>query len=304
MIRILLAGELNTRMAEYLKAIPEFEIKEVMDDPSGLPVTDLRLFDAAVVDARIPADQEVLSSLENLRLLIRPACDPGNTDMDYARSRGIDVRCTPFATAGTVADYTLALILAGLFRVGPDYMGLRDANVPREEIHRQLLLGRKLTVGVVGFGRIGSEVGRRAFDMRMEVLYADIEEVQADFPARRVPFEHLMATADVVSLHLPLTTETRNMVCSETLSRMKLGSVLVDLSAPGIVDAPEVIRAVKSGRLSAAALDVKNMPARMRKESSRIAGVYPVSGETFLSGEKAERSGNDVVSILKEFFNV
>ena len=304
MIRILLAGELNTSMVEYLKAIPEFEISEVTDDPLNPSATDLELFDATVMDARIPAGRELLSRMANLRLIVRPACDADNTDMEYARSREIEVRCTPFATAGAVADYTFALILAGLFRIGPDYLGFRDGSVPREEIHPQLRLGRKLIAGIVGFGRIGTEVGRRAFGMGMEVLYADIEEVQADFPARRVPYQHLMTTADVVSLHLPITNETRNIVSAETLSRMKPGSVLVDLSAPGIVDSSELIRSVKSGRLSAAALDVRYMPAQLRTEASRIPGVYPVSGEAFLSVERAERSGNDVVSILKEFFNV
>lgn len=304
MIRVLLAGKLNAGVAENLKAIPEFEIKEIAQLPFPLPENELNGIDAAVLDAAIKADRDFLSKARDLRILVRPVADPGDTDIEFARSRGVDIRCTPFATAGTVADYAVALLLSCLFRIGPAYYGLRMDSEARFEIHEALRMGRKLTLGIVGFGRIGGEVGRRAFNLGMEILYSDIEEVQTGFPARRMPFEHLMSTADLVSLHLPLNSDTRDMVSAEQFSGMKPGSVIVDLSAPGIVNVPALLDALQSGRLGAAALDVQALPVSLRKRAAGISGIYPVTGEALLAGGILDRSGNDVVSILKEFFNV
>lgn len=304
MIRVLLAGKLDAGVADDLRTVPEFEIQEVDAMPHPSATVELRHIDAAVVDADIPVDRKFLSLTENLRILIRPSTTPGEMDLDYARSRGIDVRCTPFATAETVADYTVALIGACRFHIGPYYHCFhagRDAGQITPDAFRS---ERKLTLGVVGFGRIGTAVGKRAYNLGMEILYNDIEEVQSGFPARRISFEHLLSSADIVSMHLPLTRDTRDMLDEESISRMKSQSILVDLSAPGVANAAAVLDAILSGKLAAAAMETRTLPEGLKGKAAGISGMYPVSGELFMPGIDSERSGNDVISILKEFFNV
>ncbi|HDP95715.1 MAG TPA: hypothetical protein ENN40_10210 [Candidatus Aminicenantes bacterium] len=304
MIRVLLAGKLDAGMADDLRTVPEFEIHEVEVIPHLCTAGELHHIDAAVVDARIPVDRKFLQQTENLRLLIRPATTAGEMDLDYARSRGIDVRCTPFATAETVADYTLALIMACRFHIGPAYHCFHASKDIGQSTPDAFRSERKLTLGIVGFGRIGSEVGKRAFNLGMEILYSDIEEVQCVFPARRISFAHLLSSADIISLHLPLTRDTRHMLDAEPISRMRPLSILVDLSAPGVVNTATLLDAMLAGKPAAAAMDIKAIPEGLERKARGISGIYPVSGEVFMPGIDSKRSGNDVISILKEFFNV
>ncbi|MDY0296632.1 MAG: NAD(P)-dependent oxidoreductase [Acidobacteriota bacterium] len=304
MIRVLLAGNLNAGMAEDLRSIPEFEIQEIDDFSNLAAESEFAHVDAVVVDDRTPVKRDFLQRAAQLRLLIRTASNPGEIDLEYAGGKGIYVRCTPFATSASVAAYTLALILACLYRIGPAYHDLHADSDSVHDTFSGCQKEEKMTLGIVGFGRIGSEVGRRAFNLGMEILYCDIEEVQPGFPARRLPLEHLLACADIVSLHLPSTPDTRNLLHAMNLSRMKPSAILVDLSAPGVVDAGAVLDAVRSGALSASALDGCALPQDLREAAAEIAGVYPVNSGAYLCGPRLEQSSNDVISILKEFFNV
>jgi glyoxylate reductase len=175
--------------------------------------------------------------------------------------RGITVTNTPDVVTDATADLAMALLLAAARRVSEGDRLIRAGGW--REAAPEFLLGREVTgktIGIVGFGRIGQAVARRAAGFGMRILYASPRE--AGFPgATRMDLDALLATSDFVSLHCPLTDATRDLISRERIARMKPGAILVNTSRGPVVDEEAVAEALEDGRLFAAGLDVfRNEP--------------------------------------------
>jgi lactate dehydrogenase-like 2-hydroxyacid dehydrogenase len=207
-------------------------------------------------------DDELLDAAgPQLRVVSNLAVGYDNIDVPACIRRGVAVGNTPGVLTETSADLAFALIMAVARRL-PE---ARD--VVREDRWQTWdpigLLGKDVhgaTLGIVGFGRIGQEVARRALGFRMRVLYhsrsrAD-EAVERELAATRVSFDELLATSDIVSVHVSLTAETRHLIDAATLARMKPGAILVNTSRGGVVDQEALADALRSGHLFGAGLDV------------------------------------------------
>jgi lactate dehydrogenase-like 2-hydroxyacid dehydrogenase len=207
--------------------------------------------DAAVLDAAGPS----------LRLVANVAVGFDNVDVAAARARDVVVTNTPGVLDGATADLTLGLVLAAARRIAEGDRFLRTGAPwiwgPRMLTGLDLSAGA--TLGVVGYGRIGRAVARRAraFDMRVLATPTRGELSPAERDAvefRELP--DLLAESDVVSLHCPLTPQTRHLVDDAALARMRPGALLVNTARGGIVDTDALVRALAEGRLGGAALDV------------------------------------------------
>ncbi len=184
-----------------------------------------------------------------------------NVDVPACTRRGIPVGNTPGVLTETTADLAFALMLAAARRL-PE--GDRYVRASRWKTWGPLLLlGPDLhgaTLGIVGFGRIGQAVARRAMGFGMTILYHDVNrlpaEVEGPFGATFVPLEELLAQADFVSLHVNLTPETRQLMNAERLGWMKSSAVLVNTSRGPVVDPRALYEALRDGVIFAAALDV------------------------------------------------
>jgi D-3-phosphoglycerate dehydrogenase len=270
-----------------------------LDRPSEEEIMEaLRQADALLVRTCTQVTSKVIAAAPRLQVIGRGGVGLENIDLAAARRRGITVVYTPAAATRSVAEHTLALILAVERKLAAGAQAVRAGHTFLE--FRGSVRFRELgdhTLGVVGMGRIGSAVGRicaRGFGMR--VLYNDVVPVGPfDFPAVAVSKEQLYAESDVVSLHVPLDARTRGLIDEAALQRFSPGAVLINTSRGGVVNTDALARALRSGRLAGAGLDVF--------EPEPLPPTHPLlaAPNAVLSPHVAARSGpglermNDVV---------
>lgn len=212
----------------------------------------------AVLNLRAPLDADRIAKLERCRVIARYGIGVDNVDTDAANEAGIPVTNVPEYCLEEVATHALTLGL-NLIRGVKRY----DASVAAGEWSRdaveQVRRVSELTVGVVGYGAIGRAVGERAAAFGASVVasdpYLDPSDLDGD-PADLVSFEDLLSRADVVTIHSPLTEETRELFDDETFERMRDDALLVNVARGPIVDADALLDAVETGAVSGAALDV------------------------------------------------
>lgn len=201
-------------------------------------------------------DAAVLARGPRLRVVANCAVGIDNIDVAAATAAGVCITNTPDVLTEATAELAFALVLAAARRIGEGERLVRSGAWTGWALDQ--LIGTGLagqTLGVVGFGRIGQALARRALGFGMHVIYADPHEVSAA-PARRVSIDQLFETADVVSLHCPLRPETHHLVDARRIATMKPTAILVNTSRGGCVDEPALIAALHAGRLGGAALDV------------------------------------------------
>jgi glyoxylate reductase len=206
-------------------------------------------------------DRAVIDRAPGLRVIANCAVGYNNIDVDYARRKGILVTNTPGVLTETTAELTLALILAVLRRIPRAERFTRDGKF--EGWALDLWLGRDLAgarLGIVGFGRIGRAVARRAAAFGSEILYYDpvrlYPDIERFYRATYLPLDDLLAAADVLTIHAGLTPETHHLISRERLARMKKTAVLINAARGPIVDEKALADALAEGRLWGAGLDV------------------------------------------------
>ena len=230
---------------------------ELFDERAPIPARDCTGIVPTVV-CRI--DGDAMDRLRGLRIIANYGVGYDNIDVEAARQRHIAVTNTPDVLTGATAELTWALILAAARRLGEGERMLRAgewSGWAPTQLRGMSLDGR--TLGILGAGRIGAEVARRAPAFGMKVVYADRQpnsELERDVHARLVTLDDLLSQADVVSVHVALTPRTRGLVGADALARMKPGAVLVNTSRGAVVDEAALAHALRSGRLRAAGLDV------------------------------------------------
>lgn len=195
-------------------------------------------------------DAELIAACPKLRVISNYAVGCDNIDVAAATARGIAVGNTPDVLTEATADLTFALLLAAARNLVAahenvrtrDWLTWEPAGLLGADVHGA-------TLGIVGYGRIGQAVARRAAGFAMEVLFTTSSSDRADF-------EQLLASADFVSLHCPLTDATRHLVDAEALALMKPSAYLINTARGQIVDQSALIEALKHGEIAGAALDV------------------------------------------------
>lgn len=197
--------------------------------------------------------ETVFSRCPNLKVVSKHGVGVDNIDLEAARRHGVIVTNAPGANSESVADMTFALILA-FFR----HLPLLIERVKNKEWGSPVL-GEELSekiIGIVGMGRIGKGVAKRALGFGMKVIFYDPLVEDGGEGCCKVSLEELFARADIVSLHAPLTAETRGMINSSLLSRMKESAVFVNTARGELVDEEALYSLLKEGKIRGAALDV------------------------------------------------
>jgi glyoxylate reductase len=242
--------------AQVAAALPGAEVSVPVEGHVDLATLDLTAADALICLLMDRVDAAVLGRAPALRVIANCAVGVDNVDVAAATARGIAVTNTPDVLTDATAELAFALMLAAARRVVEGDRLVRSQAWTGWALDQLLgiqLAGKQL--GIIGFGRIGQAVARRAFGFEMRVVYA-ARRVPAAPPARLVPVDELFATSDVVSLHCPLTPETQRIVNARRLDLMKPTAILVNTARGGCVDEPALIDALEAGRIFGAALDV------------------------------------------------
>ena len=303
LIKVLLADKLSQRALELLGEIPEFDIDTKIDlDPEQLK-KEIRNYEAVVIRGDTHLGEDILREADNLKIIVRAGIDLDNVDVEFARSRNIEVKNTPFAASITAAEYTLAQMLGICRFIGPAYKSLKEHKWEKDRFKNGTELFGK-TAGVIGFGRIGKEVAKREIAMGMNVVYYDVTDVETDIGARRVSLDELLEISDFISIHVPLTETTKHLVSSAEFDKMKKNVVLINLTREGVVDETALKQALIDKKIRAIALDVQEIELREKLELIDNENVFPTPYLGVSTREGEERAGVDVFSVLKEFFNV
>ncbi len=261
--RFVVTGRIPEAAVELLRAAGEVEVAET---EAPLPRPELLALvadaDALLTLLHTRVDAELLDAAgPQLRCVANVAVGHDNVDLAAAAARGVAVANTPGVLDDATADLTLGLILAATRRLGEGERLIRSGAPWAWSM--SFMLGHDLRgklLGIVGLGAIGRRVAERARAFGMRIAYAGRHaadpEAVAELGAERMELEELLAAADVVSLHCPLTPQTRHLISAERLALMKPGSVLVNAARGPIVDEAALVDALREGPLGAAALDV------------------------------------------------
>ena len=231
------------------------------------PIADVRPGIEVLAVVATAVDATVLDRLPDLRLVANYGVGYDGIDIDECTRRGIAVTNTPDALGVATADLTMALILAVRRRVVEADRFVRDERWGTEWVSG-ILLGqdvRGATLGLVGFGRIGRAVARRAAAFDMRVLYTRRSATNHDGYERRA-LDDLLAESDVVSLHVPLTEDTAKLIDARRLGLLRDGACLINTSRGAVVDEPALVRELVSGRIRAGLdvfLDEPHVPAQL-----------------------------------------
>jgi len=221
--------------------------------------------DALLVSTREVVSRRVLENIPRVKVISRYGVGLDNVDLDAAADAGIVVTHYPGYCTSEVADHAMAMIMALNRRIVEQDRALREgAWVEHGPATRRILRGpvqplREQTLGLVGFGRIGQAVAARAKPFNLTILAADPyidPDVMVAAGVEPVSLEDLLRRSDIVTIHAPLTPETRGLINTETLALMKPSAVLVNTARGPIIDLPALAEALEEGKLAGAALDV------------------------------------------------
>jgi phosphoglycerate dehydrogenase-like enzyme len=236
----------------------ESAVIEARSDAAYEPeeLRELQDADALVVGLE-PVGEALLSHGPGLKLIQRLGVGFCNVDLEAAASRSIPVCNMPDFNAATVAEHTIMLMLALLRRVFDSTLAMKAGHWPLTTVVQHGvfdLQGRR--VGILGLGAIGRAVASRLAPFGVELVYHDRRGVTASDEAKYVELEALLRTSDVVTIHLPLTTETRRLIGRAELGLMKRSAILINTARGAVVEEDALAEAVRDGRLAGAGLDV------------------------------------------------
>jgi len=265
-------------------------------------------YDALIVRSRTRVGAEVIEAGQKLKVIGRAGVGTDNIDVDAATRRGIVVVNAPTGNTVAAAEHTIALMLALARNVTQAHHQLKSGKWQREKLVGTEL--RNKTLGIIGLGNVGSEVAKRAHAFEMRILAHDpfvSQEYAHNLNARLVPLNELLAEADFITLHVPLTAATRKLIGSKELARLKPTARIINCARGGLIDEEAVVKAIRSGGLAGAAFDVfANEPATdspLFQEDNVI--VTPHLGASTIEAQAsvAKDVAEEVIAVLQGQFS-
>nr|MDO8045752.1 glyoxylate reductase [Candidatus Baldrarchaeota archaeon] len=238
--------------------------REYTPPPKEVIIEEAKDVDALVTLLTDKIDKEVLDVAKNLKIIAQYAVGYDNIDVEECTRRGIYVTNTPEVLTETTADFTWTLILAVARRVveADKFVRSGEWEKSRTGWHPKMLLGTDIhgkTLGIIGLGRIGTAVARRAKGFNMKIIYysrSRKENIEKELGLKYVDLNTLLREADFVSIHVPLTEETYHMIGERELKLMKNTAFLINTSRGKVIDEKALYKALKEKWIAGAALDV------------------------------------------------
>ena len=279
-----------------------------VDDRKDVSADDLLKaipdYDALIVRGRTKVTASIMDAAARLKVIGRAGVGVDNIDLEAAQKHNITVVNAPMSTSLAVAELTFGLLLTLAREIPRADAGMKQGKWLKKELEGVELNGR--TLGLIGFGRIGVEVGRRASAFGMNVIAYDpliSEEDIKQRGAEPVSIQDLYAWSDFISLHLPLNVQTRDMMGRLAFSQMKDGVRIVCAARGGIIDESELVNALNNGKVAGAALDVFGQePPGLTETVShpRVIATPHIGAQTAEAQSRAsEDIANEVLSALQ-----
>jgi hydroxypyruvate reductase len=296
MIKILVADSMDKEALDAMRAVPGFDVTV----KTGLGEADLVKtvpgFQAVVVRSATKITRPVIEAGHDLKLLVRAGIGLDNIDRDAAKEKGIAVANTPAATSISVAEHTFGLMLGAVRNHGKAVLSMKQHKWEKKSLEGTELFGK--TLGIIGCGRIGLEVARRAVAFGMTVLAYDVVPIKTDLAVKQVPLDELIAGADLITVHVP--KQAKPILGEAEFKKMKDGVIIVNVARGGVISEKALLEGLNSGKVRAAALDVydKEPPEDFSLIDHPNVTPIPHLGAAAIEGQR--RAGLEVVRILKE----
>ncbi|MEM4281823.1 MAG: D-2-hydroxyacid dehydrogenase [Candidatus Caldarchaeum sp.] len=257
-LRVLVADPIDQTSVKMLREagfavdlkpdISAAELEEMISDYNVLMVRGRTKVTAKIIEKGVPA----------LKVVGRAGVGLDNVDVEAAAKHGVKVLNTPEASTNSVAELVIGLMIAVARKIAWCDKVMRSGKWPKHEAMGVELAGK--TLGVIGYGRIGRRVAEIAYAIGMKILAYDVipipDEVLAKTSTRLTTLEEVLRSSDFITLHVPLTPETRHLIDAERISMMKPSAILVNASRGEVVDEEALYQALSTGRLAGAGLDV------------------------------------------------
>ncbi|MBK8597474.1 MAG: hydroxyacid dehydrogenase [Holophagales bacterium] len=256
--------------------------------------------DVLLVRSKTKVTKEYLAGAPNLKLIIRGGVGLDNIDVEAARGKGIEVKNTPRASSIAVAELTFALMMVVPNRIIEGHNGIKEGKFLKKELKRTELYGK--TLGLLGAGLIGTEVARRALAFGMRVVAHDHYISNHALAELIEDDDEFYSVCDFISVHLPLTAETKGMIDRNTIAKMKDGVILLNTARGKVVVEEDLAEALKSGKVRAYATDVFYSdppdPSSPLLTAPNVVMTPHIGGS---SKENLLRIGDNVIDILKKW---
>ncbi len=230
----------------YKPGMPKDEIKKIIKDYNGLIVRS---------DTQVTPD--IIELMDNMEVIGRAGAGVDNINLEAATRKGIIVMNTPGGNTVSTAEHTMALMLSMCRNIAQANQSLRNGKWDRKKYKGTELQGK--TLGVIGLGKIGREVGTRSKAFGMNVIGYDpvlSEEVATKLGVNLVNLDQIFIQSDIITVHVPLNEETKGLISDETLAKCKDGVKIINCARGGIVDEAALLKGLDSGKVSSAAFDV------------------------------------------------
>jgi D-3-phosphoglycerate dehydrogenase len=299
LMKVIVADKISERGLQLLKEQPGWNVVLTSKDTLNAEIADA---DALIVRSATKVTSELLEIATKLRAVGRAGVGVDNIDLEAATKRGVLVMSTPGGNAVSVAEHTFALLLALARQVPRLDKAIHEGRWEKSSAAGTEVRGK--TLGLIGLGRIGSEVAVRAeaFDMRVLAYDPYISEAAArEVSVELVPLEILLAESDFVSLHTALSPATQNLINTATIEKMKKGARVINAARGELIDEAALAAALKSGKLAGAALDVF---AEEPPKNSPLIGLSNVIATPHVAGsttEAQEEVGTQVAVQIKDY---
>lgn len=293
--KILITDGLDETGQSILRAVAQ------VDDRNNISADDLLKaipgYDGLIIRGRTKVTASVLQAASSLKVVGRAGVGVDNIDLEAAKQHGVTVVNAPMSTTLAVAELTFGMLLAIAREIPRADAGMKQGKWLKKELEGVELNGK--TLGVIGFGRIGMEVGKRAAAFGMNVIAYDpliSEDEITKRGAEPVSIQDLYAWSDFISLHLPLNVQTRDMMGAQAFSQMKDGVRIVCAARGGIIDESALVAALNSGKVAGAALDVFSVePPGLTEAVShpRVIATPHIGAQT---AEAQSRASEDIAA--------
>ncbi len=257
MMKILVSDPLADEGLKILKEEKQFEVEVKLKQSEDALKEIIKDYDALLVRSETKVTPAIIEKAAKLKVIGRAGVGLDNVDVDAATKKGIIVMNAPEGNTISTAEHTMCMILA-LSRNIPQ----ANASLKQNEWNRKKFLGVEIygkVLGIVGLGRIGREVAKRALSFGMKVITFDPylpEDKAKQLGAELVELKHLFKNADYITLHVPLTDDTKNMISEKELGLMKKGVRIINCARGGLIDENALAKAIEAGIVQGAAIDV------------------------------------------------
>lgn len=256
-MKILVSDNLSESGIEKLKAVPGFEVEVNTSLTHEELCKIIKEYDALVIRSGTKVTRDVIEAADNLKVIGRAGIGLDNVDIPAATKRGIVVMNTPEGNVITTAEHTIAMLMALSRNIPQANTSMKEGKWEKKKFRGKEVFNK--TLGVVGIGRIGRVVADRAKGLKMNVIAYDPyinEETIRKLGVEAVRFDDLLARADYITVHTPMTQETRNLINKEAFKKMKRGVFVINCARGGIVNEKDLYDAIQEGIVAGAALDV------------------------------------------------